>query len=210
MVAQTKTSTSKPKKSPLKEGAVKKRRSPISRAEGERRLIDAAIQLMADNPFSDIGVREIARAADVNHGFIHTWFGSKNDLLLAVLSELCIRVGERSEKSGRTTKIVDPADPETRLIGLLLIRLDIEGVDAWSLLLEQPLVASQGESYRNNWGISPKDSKAALIQGVFIWVSLATFGGLSQVSHADPSFDTDDIIDLWRHMLGLLGKHPRP
>ena len=202
--------TTKNKKFPLKDAPVKKRRSPISRAEGEQRLINAAIELMAASPFSDIGVREIARAADVNHGFVHTWFGSKNDLLLAVLGELCLRVGVRARESGRITKIVDPADPETRLIGLLLIRLDIEGIDAWGLILQQPFVVEQGEKYRDIWGISDKDSKAALIQGIFIWISLATFGGLTQVNQADSSFDTDDIVDLWRHLLGLLGKHPRP
>lgn len=202
--------TTKNKKSSLRDGPVKKRRSPISRVEGEQRLINAAIELMAASPFSDIGVRDIARSADVNHGFVHTWFGSKNDLLLAVLGELCLRVGVRARESGRTTKIVDPTDPETRLIGLLLIRLDIEGIDAWGLILQQPFVVEQGEKYRDIWGISDKDSKAALIQGIFIWISLATFGGLTQVNGADSSFDTDDIVDLWRHMLGLLGKHPRP
>ena len=44
----------------------KKRRSPISRAEGERRLIDAAYQLTIDRPISEVGVREIATLADVN------------------------------------------------------------------------------------------------------------------------------------------------
>jgi AcrR family transcriptional regulator len=62
-----------------------KRRSPITRAEGERRLIEAAYQLIQERPFSEVGVRDIAAVADVNHGFVHTWFGSKNDLLLAVV-----------------------------------------------------------------------------------------------------------------------------
>ncbi|MEY4392623.1 MAG: Bacterial regulatory protein tetR family, partial [Actinomycetota bacterium] len=56
-----------------------KRRSPITRAEGERRLIDASIQLLLEKPFKDVGVRDIALRADVNHGFVHTWFGSKDD-----------------------------------------------------------------------------------------------------------------------------------
>jgi AcrR family transcriptional regulator len=49
-----------------------KRRSPITRAEGERRLIDAANQLTQDRPISEVGVREIAALADVMPGlFTH-------------------------------------------------------------------------------------------------------------------------------------------
>jgi AcrR family transcriptional regulator len=64
-----------------------KRRSPITRAEGERRLIAAATELIQKRPYSEVGVRDIAELADVNHGFVHTWFGSKNDLLLAVVRQ---------------------------------------------------------------------------------------------------------------------------
>ena len=65
-----------------------KRRSPITRAEGEQRLINAAIQLVRERPISEVGVRDIATVADVNHGFVHTWFGSKNDLLIAATRPL--------------------------------------------------------------------------------------------------------------------------
>lgn len=190
--------------------AKKKRRSPISRSEGEKRLIDATIELMSANPFADIGVRDIARAADVNHGFVHTWFGSKNDLLLSALCELCHRVDERDKASSARSKRVDPSDPETRLIGLLLLRLDAEGIDAWSTILAQPFVTRQMERYEDTWGIAPKDIKGTLLQGMFIWIAIATFGSATPKGETDSTIDADDVIDLWRHVLGLLGKHPRP
>lgn len=59
-----------------------RRRSPISRAEGEQRLIQAAKQLIQEKPFSEVGVRDIAALADVNHGFVHTWFGGKTNCSL--------------------------------------------------------------------------------------------------------------------------------
>ena len=37
-----------------------KRRSPISREEGERRLKQATRDLVSDRPFTEVGVREIA------------------------------------------------------------------------------------------------------------------------------------------------------
>jgi len=81
---------------PTKKMTVKtKRRSPITRAEGERRLIDASIQLLLEKPFKDVGVRDIALRADVNHGFVHTWFGSKEDLFIAALKQVLNTLGDR-------------------------------------------------------------------------------------------------------------------
>ncbi|NBR68205.1 MAG: TetR/AcrR family transcriptional regulator, partial [Actinobacteria bacterium] len=79
-----------------------KRRSPITRAEGERRLIEAAIELLHERPFSEVGVREIAARADVNHGFVHTWFGGKGALLSRVVEVLLERLAEsvRSTPAG--------------------------------------------------------------------------------------------------------------
>ena len=38
----------------------RKRRSPISREEGERRLKQATRDLVSERPFTEVGVREIA------------------------------------------------------------------------------------------------------------------------------------------------------
>ena len=51
-------------------------------------MIDATIELLLKTPFKDVGVRDIAAVADVNHGFVHTWFGSKEDLFIAALKEV--------------------------------------------------------------------------------------------------------------------------
>ncbi|MSO15845.1 MAG: TetR/AcrR family transcriptional regulator [Ilumatobacteraceae bacterium] len=83
-----------PTKKPTEKKAAPKRRSPISRAEGERRLIQAAKQLIREKPFSEVGVRDIALLANVNHGFVHTWFGGKNELFLAVVRNQLLALAE--------------------------------------------------------------------------------------------------------------------
>ena len=80
-----------PTKKPVEKKIAPKRRSPISRAEGEKRLIEAARKLIREKPFSEVGVRDIALLADVNHGFVHTWFGGKNELLLAVVRDQLVQ-----------------------------------------------------------------------------------------------------------------------
>jgi AcrR family transcriptional regulator len=134
MVSQAKAPASKAKKTPAKDGVVKKRRSPITRAEGERRLIEAAAVLLAQKPFSEVGVRDIALLADVNHGFVHTWFGSKNDLIIRVINQLLAGMVSRVEGTEAGAQAINPADPDVRLAVRLLIWLDLEGVNSWEIL----------------------------------------------------------------------------
>lgn len=51
-------------------------------------LIAAASQLFSARGPSRVSVREVAAAANVNHGLVHHYFGSKDGLLAAVLDQL--------------------------------------------------------------------------------------------------------------------------
>jgi AcrR family transcriptional regulator len=56
------------------------------RAGGRRaQIIDATTRMIARDGVAAVSTRKIARAADVNLGALHYFFGSKDDLLLAVL-----------------------------------------------------------------------------------------------------------------------------
>ena len=129
------------KKTPAKAAAVKtaptKRRSPITRAEGERRLIDAATQLIQSRPISEVGVREIAVLADVNAGFVHTWFGSKNDLLVAVLNQEISQFVQIAMQATPGTPAINFADPKIVSAIRLLLWLNLEGVQLHHLLENQ-------------------------------------------------------------------------
>lgn len=209
MPTKTKTVPSKAKKATAKDGTVKKRRSPITRAEGERRLIEAAITLTRTTPFSEVGVREIAALADVNHGFVHTWFGSKNDLLIRVVRKLLAEIVRIVETAEPGVQVLDPLNPDVRLAVRLLIWLDLEGIDTWSVLEELPIVQALEDRYVRVEGLTPKDAHPAAIHAVAVGVAASTF---SRVLSHDPERVTEDIADvfvLWRHALGLLAQHPR-
>lgn len=47
-------------------------------------ILDAAIRLLDERGTTDVSLREIARAANVNHGLVHRHFGTRNDVLTAV------------------------------------------------------------------------------------------------------------------------------
>jgi AcrR family transcriptional regulator len=57
-------------------------------------LISAAAELFASRGPSRVSVREVAAAANVNHGLVHHYFGSKDGLLRVVLDELAVEAAD--------------------------------------------------------------------------------------------------------------------
>lgn len=182
-----------------------KRRSPITRAEGEQRLIDAAIQLVREKPFSDVGVRDIALVADVNHGFVHTWFGSKNDLLIAATRQLVEQSASRIPDVAPGQQAVNPFDPDIQLAVRLAIWLDLEGTSSRNLLKEMPIITALTQRYIDLEGISPEIARTAAAQAVAIGLGVVVFAPLIDL---DTPEDVSDVFTLWRHNLGLLAKYP--
>lgn len=72
---------------------------PAGREPVMHALIDATIQLIIEQGTA-VSVREIANRADVNHGLIHTYFGSKDALIVAALDAANQRASEAISESG--------------------------------------------------------------------------------------------------------------
>ncbi|MEY3656709.1 MAG: hypothetical protein RL114_1067 [Actinomycetota bacterium] len=182
-----------------------KRRSPITRAEGERRLIDAATQLTKERPYSEVGVRDIAAVADVNHGFVHTWFGSKNDLLLAVVRRQFQVLAENVLAAEPGTPALDFFDPEVVGVVRLVLWLDLEGCDTSNLFSNMPILDALTARYIDVEKIDPAIARQAAIQAIAIGLGAGTFApilGMDNQKEAKP------VMDLWRHIIGLLAKYP--
>ena len=183
----------------------KKRRSPISREEGEKRLVSAAAELIRHSPFSEVGVREIAELANVNHGFVHTWFGSKNDLLLAVLREKFSVMAEGVANAPPGTPAINFLDPDVRLVVRLVLWLDLEGVKTTGLFENMPVIDALTTRYIEVEKIDPSIAREAAIQALSIGLGAGMFG---------PLLGTDSIetivpvMKLWRHIIDLLSKNP--
>lgn len=185
--------------------APKKRRSPISRAEGEQRLVNAALELIRTQPFSAVGVRDIATLADVNHGFVHTWFGSKNDLLLAVIKQLSDQFTEVIVNAPAGTIALDPFSPDVQLFNRLAVWLNLEGVDTRSVLQGQPIISTLTQRFIDVEGLDPSIARAAAIQATAIGIGAASFAPVMDLTDAA---DLASVLSLWRHNVGLLAKYP--
>lgn len=182
------------------------RRSPISRTEGEQRFIDAATELLRDRPFSSVGVRDIATLADVNQGFIHSWFGSQNDLYLRVVKELFSSMRTSLEQQPPDTVALNPLDPDVQFAVRLLFWLDLEGVDVNEVKPElDALMHAFTQRMITQVGLDDATATAITLQGSAIGLGTAAFGHLIG---ADDSTKFAHAILVWRHQLELLVNNP--
>lgn len=181
-----------------------KRRSPISREEGEKRMIDATIELIRARPFSEVGVRDIAKRADINHGFVHVWFGSKHLLLLAARNELMDRIVAKYADSLGGTELVALSDPDTRLLVRLAIWLEAEGVEGVEMPLMSPLVGAVSSRLTEQYKIDADTSGDAARIAIAL-----SIGHLALEKTLNWGPTTNNVRDRWTEILGLLAKtHP--
>ncbi|HEX6714231.1 MAG TPA: TetR/AcrR family transcriptional regulator [Thermoleophilaceae bacterium] len=69
-----------------------------ARAAAEEALFDAAERLLVDVGYAGITTRRLAEEAGVNHGLVHYYFGSNENLLVQVLERFTARLIERQEE----------------------------------------------------------------------------------------------------------------
>lgn len=107
--------------------------SVVSRARGggresrraelvRERVAQAALDLFLQKGFVGTGVRQIASAADVSVGTIFNYFGAKEDILFAIISEMQKGVAiplQIAATQYRTRAVSLGEDPEVCLLALL-------------------------------------------------------------------------------------------
>ena len=183
----------------------KKRRSPITRAEGERRLIEAAYQLTQDRPISEVGVRDIATLADVNAGFVHTWFGSKNDLLVAVVKKEIAEIAELALQAKPGTAALSFEDPKLICVIRLLLWLHLEGVKVEHLFYNKIILDILTKRFIEIENIDPKIAREAATIAISIALAVGTFAPMLEMTGVS---EVQPVRDLWRHILSLLAQYP--
>ncbi len=181
-----------------------KRRSPISRQVGEQRLIEATIDLIRETPFSEVGVRDIAKRADINHGFVHVWFGSKHLLFMAARNHLMDQMIERYRNNLGGSELSAIADPDTRLLVRLAIWLEAEGIDGIEMPLSSPLATAVATQIHKDRTLSVDAANDAARLAIAIAVGHLA---LEKTFNWGPSLDS--VRARWSEVLGLLAKtHP--
>lgn len=67
----------------------------IARSTAEEALLDAAERVLVNAGYAGISTRRLAEEAGVNHGLVHYYFGSVENLMLAVFERFTDRLVER-------------------------------------------------------------------------------------------------------------------
>jgi AcrR family transcriptional regulator len=73
-------------------------RKTSARATAEDALLDAAERLLVDIGYAGITTRRLAEEAGINHGLVHYYFGSNENLLLRALERFTQRLIDRQRE----------------------------------------------------------------------------------------------------------------
>lgn len=82
---------------------------PRSSEKTRERILDAARDTFSSRGIEAVSVREVAKAAGVSHALVHTYFGSKNDLVDAVLERELTGFGHILQSSPADSALQDVA-----------------------------------------------------------------------------------------------------
>jgi AcrR family transcriptional regulator len=89
-----------------------KKRKPAS--ETKAKLIDALLRLLEERSVGDLSIRDVAAEAGVNHGLVHRYFGSKENLVREAIAWASARAHDRGGP-GLTTRSFEVLRQNPRL-----------------------------------------------------------------------------------------------
>ncbi|MEI7881958.1 MAG: TetR/AcrR family transcriptional regulator [Actinomycetota bacterium] len=183
--------------------APKSRRPSLSRAESEDRLIKAAIELLHTHNAAEISVRQVAQVADVNHGLIHSYFGSKANLFAQVGSKLLEIVMQQI--TSRSTVTSTPLSIEAKMFVNIGIWMLTTGESPKKTGVDGALLKVVMENFVTHDGVAPESAETL----AFIAISMICAGQLVPmlgVPIGDVNFES--VHQTWRHMVKLLADNP--
>lgn len=145
-------------------------RRPQGRAEVRRALVDAAATLMAERGPS-VSVRDVAAAADVNHGLVHRHFGSKQALLAEVMDALSAELSDvlPPPTEDETLEMLLPpvfAATRDRRYWRVLARAVLEGHDPQQLQGSFPIVTRIAAAVRRRLGLPDRGDAPDLADSI--------------------------------------------
>ena len=205
--------------------APKARRTQGERSEEmRRRILDAAVDLLAQKGYAGFRTADVANAAGVSRGAQTHHFPSKDDLVVAVVAHVFARAGELGRKRARRVRSADEAikvlladSQEFFFSELFLIAMDLAIQGRVNHVTGSPLVQISAASrlpVEASWlaALIEAGVPAAVAEDL-LWLTLSIVRGLAVRrlwQHDAPRFKR--LFKLWRQMvaqyLAALGPDP--
>ena len=115
------------------------------------RIVGAARELFAERGVADVSVRQIAAAAGVNHALVHRYFGSKTDMVSAILrseidaiASVAAATGDAPASLATAREVFSYLLTGGRTSLLLVLRAELDGLAPERLLADAPLRPLRG------------------------------------------------------------------
>ena len=191
--------------------------------ETRKKLLEAALEIMNEKPFSNVSMTEIAGKVGLSKGAIYWHFKNKNDVLLSVIKNIHVGMAEDFSADSASLESIDDMRgyfkkkmqkplqdgnfkkihkllhrgeewPEEIRKKVLAMMLDI--LDQEQKMAERLLVKSQEEGTIRE-DVSPRDLSlmiTAMFQGIFVFQ-------VHDLYHVDFSEHIDFIFDAFKKEL---------
>ncbi|MEU0525146.1 TetR/AcrR family transcriptional regulator [Streptomyces niveus] len=113
-----------------------------------RQILDGAARCFARNGFHATSMQDVLREVDLSAGAVYRYFGSKEELIGAIVTEVLDTVREAFEEAARQS----PPDPPDILVGEVMgrvLRGEFVRGDAAGIEVPRLLIQVWGETLRN-------------------------------------------------------------
>jgi AcrR family transcriptional regulator len=136
-------------------------RRPYHHGDLRRSLIDAALELLAEEQNWAFSLREVARRARVSHNAPYNHFADKQELLAAVAASGFLTLRDRMRKA---IAAVDRPDEALVKTGIVYVRFGVENPAFYKLMFGSVLGSAEAE--RPHVYVKAADEAKAVLVGV--------------------------------------------
>ena len=175
--------------------AISSRRKGVESSETRAKLLQSAVLILREEGASAVTARRLAEQFGLGRHIVHYYFGTIDELFIAIMRDEGARAEEMFEKAAETTDVVDLLWSNMRdsaLIVLELMRLAIRHPDIareYRIYTERfrHAMSTILESYARSRGITLPASTAAtavLLQSAASTIAIEASMGLT-LGHAD-------------------------
>ncbi|MEO3756989.1 TetR/AcrR family transcriptional regulator [Mycobacterium sp. B14F4] len=151
--------------------------TPLGRQEVVTAVLTSAADLFADRGPSATSIRDIAAHSRVNHGLIHRHFGTKDQLVGAVLDHLARHLADLIAEDSDGGRISAAVDRQLRVIA----RVSLDGYQIGELQRRFPTMEILVEAVKARHP-SEQDARLAAAHTIALQMGWCLFGGFLRAS----------------------------
>jgi AcrR family transcriptional regulator len=173
--------------------------APLGRDEVVAAVLESAADLFAERGPAATSIRDIAARSSVNHGLIHRHFGSKDNLVGAVLDHLGQHLAELLAADAEGIKIAAAVDRQLRV----LARTSLDGYTIGELQNRFPTMEKLLEAVRERQP-TDLDARLAAAHTIALQLGWVLFGGFLRASTGLEDLDDRTFARSIGNTVGLI------